>query len=91
MQNGYIERFNRTYRQAVPNAHLFEDLMQVRILSEDWMMDYNQRRPHESLGNRTSIAYKEMMACWYVGNSQSFQHTNRLNNNNVYLKMIFLS
>lgn len=63
MQNGYIERFNRTYRQAVLDAHLFDDIMQVRILSEDWMVDYNQQRPHESLGNKTPIGYKEMMAC----------------------------
>jgi hypothetical protein len=33
----YIERFNRTFRQDLLDAHLFEDISQVRILSEKWM------------------------------------------------------
>jgi putative transposase len=50
MQNGYIERFNRTFRQDVLDAYLFDDIMQVRLLAEEWMKDYNTKRPHESLG-----------------------------------------
>jgi len=46
-QNGYIERFNRTFRQDILDNYLFEDLMQVKILSEEWMDDYNNIRPHE--------------------------------------------
>lgn len=57
-QNGYIERFNRTYRQDVLNAYLFEDMMQVRILTEEWMEDYNKLRPHEALNNQTPLAWK---------------------------------
>lgn len=57
-QNGYIERFNRSYRQDVLDAHLFEDLMQVRIHSEDFIDDYNLHRPHESLENLSPINYK---------------------------------
>lgn len=53
MQNGYIERFNRLYREAVLDAYLFFDLDQVRQLTAEWMEEYNLRRPHESLDNLT--------------------------------------
>lgn len=59
-QNAYIERFNRTYREHLLDAYLFEDLFQVRTLSEDWMNDYNSNRPHESLGNLSPIAFKAL-------------------------------
>ena len=53
MQNGYIERFNRLYREAVLDAYLFFDLYQVKQLTEEWMTEYNERRPHEALNNLT--------------------------------------
>ncbi|WP_157977255.1 integrase core domain-containing protein, partial [Taibaiella helva] len=40
----------------VLNAYLFEDRMQVRILTEEWMEDYNKLRPHEALNNQTPLA-----------------------------------
>lgn len=53
MQNGYIERFNRLYREAVLDAYLFFDIYQVRHLTDEWMIEYNERRPHEALNNMT--------------------------------------
>lgn len=52
-QNAYIERFNRTLRNEVLDAHIFEDLDQVRELCWHWMIGYNEERPHESLNNLT--------------------------------------
>ena len=48
MQNGYIERFNRLYRESVLDAYVFFDLEQVRRLTAEWMEEYNERRPHEA-------------------------------------------
>jgi putative transposase len=58
MQNGYIERFNRIYRESILDAYLFFDLDQVRQLTEEWMDEYNNRRPHESLNNLTPNEWK---------------------------------
>lgn len=58
MQNGYIERFNRIYRESILDAYLFFELEQVRILTDEWIDEYNNRRPHESLGNLTPIEWK---------------------------------
>ena len=57
-QNGYIERFNRLYREAVLDAYLFFDLYQVKQLTEEWMEEYNYRRPHEALNNLTPEEWK---------------------------------
>jgi putative transposase len=58
MQNGYIERFNRLYREAVLDAYLFFELQEVRILTNEWLVEYNTKRPHESLQNLTPDEWK---------------------------------
>jgi len=58
MQNGFIERFNRLYREAVLDAYLFFELYEVRELTTEWIKEYNGRRPHEALNNLTPLEYK---------------------------------
>ncbi len=49
-QNGIIERFNRTYREDVLDAHEFEGVEMMQRLTDEWIEDYNEHRPHQSLG-----------------------------------------
>lgn len=58
MQNGHIERFNRTFRENILDAYLFENTLQVQILAEEWMWDYNYNRPHEALQGKTPMEYR---------------------------------
>lgn len=47
MQNGYIERFNRSYRQGVLDMYVFKNLQEVKEKTEIWMSDYNVEYPHD--------------------------------------------
>jgi putative transposase len=51
--NGFVERFNRSYREAVLDMYIFHTLNEVREQTDKWLIDYNEHRPHESLGNVT--------------------------------------
>lgn len=57
MQNGFIERFNRTYREEVLDMYVFNRLSEVRDITERWVCDYNWVRPHESLGDMPPVEY----------------------------------
>jgi putative transposase len=57
MQNGYIERFNRFYREDILDAYYFQDQYQLQRLSEQWRKDYNYNHPHKSLGNKSPLEF----------------------------------
>ena len=50
MQNGYIESFNGKFRDECLNEHWFQTLQQARAEITSWRQDYNEVRPHSSLG-----------------------------------------
>ncbi|WP_154666890.1 IS3 family transposase [Chania multitudinisentens] len=57
MQNGFIERFNKTLRIEILDMYLFRTLSEVRELTENWRTEYNEERPHSSLGNVPPVIY----------------------------------
>lgn len=60
-QNAYIERFNRTYREEVLSAYLFDSLSEVRDITADWLERYNEIRPHDALGSLPPARYRERL------------------------------
>lgn len=49
-QNAFIESFNGTFRDDCLNQHWFSSLPEARLLIEHWRNEYNQLRPHSSIG-----------------------------------------
>ena len=49
-ENGYIESFNGKLRDELLNGEIFTTLTEARVLIENWRKEYNQVRPHSSLG-----------------------------------------
>jgi putative transposase len=59
--NPFIESFNGRLRQECLNQHWFQDLRDAAKKVEAWRIDYNECRPHSSLGDRTPT---EFAACF---------------------------
>ena len=89
-QNGYIERFNRSYRTEILDAYAFDNLKQARMLTHAWMWSYNNERPHSSLKYHTPTQFMLKYGKLHVTDATkefpTFQHDN-INNN---LKSIIL-
>jgi len=55
--NAFVESFNGTLREECLNAHWFTTLAEARALILAWRQEYNESRPHRSLGERTPIKF----------------------------------
>ena len=51
-ENGYIESFNGKLRDELLNGEIFFTLKEAQVLIESWRREYNEYRPHSSLGYR---------------------------------------
>jgi putative transposase len=58
-QNGYIERFNRSFREEVLDAYCFTRIRDAQAMAYAWMWVYNNERPHSALGYRPPVAFLE--------------------------------
>lgn len=56
-ENGYNESFNGRLRDELLNGELFTSLKEAKVVTEDYRLDYNHRRPHSSLGYRTPAEF----------------------------------
>jgi putative transposase len=53
VENAFIESFHGRWRDECLNVHQFASLAEAQTIIEAWRLDYNQRRPHSSLGHLT--------------------------------------
>jgi len=49
-ENGYIESFNGKLRDELLDGEVFDTVIEARVIIEQWRKEYNERRPHSSLG-----------------------------------------
>jgi len=56
-ENGYIESFNGKLRDEVLDREVFHSAKEAKVLVESWRLEYNNHRPHSSLGYMTPAAF----------------------------------
>jgi len=61
-QNGFSESFNGKLRDELLNETLFSSLSDARAKLEAWRRDFNQVRPHSSLGYLTPSEYARALS-----------------------------
>ena len=57
VDNAFIESFNGRIKQECLNQHWFESIEEAKFVIENWRFDYNNKRPHSSLGFQTPSEY----------------------------------
>jgi putative transposase len=58
VENAFIESFNGKFRDECLNANWFHGLDHAREVVAEWVEDYNERRPHSSLGGLTPTEFE---------------------------------
>src|SRR2546422_4974925 len=56
-QNPYAESFNGHLRRELLDMESFNTLHEAQLLVEDWRLEYNHYRPHQSLDYQTPAEY----------------------------------
>jgi putative transposase len=66
-QNPYVESFNGHLRSELLDLESFNTLLEAQLLLEDWRLEYNHHRPHQSLNYQTPAAYAHQ---WHAEHDQ---------------------
>ncbi len=61
-ENGYAESFHARLRDELLDLEVFETVAEAQMLAGQWRGEYNERRPHSSLGYRTPAAFAASLA-----------------------------
>ena len=65
VEHAFIESFNGRLRDECLNVHQFTSIDDAKAKIEAWRLDYNQRRPHSSLGHLTPNEYvRQRQQAW---------------------------
>jgi len=65
MQNGRLESFNGKLREECLNISWFQNLFDARRKIAAWRQEYNEERPHSSLGYRTPNEFATAQAAGF--------------------------
>ena len=57
VQNAFIESFNGKFRDECLNEHWFVTLQEAQLVIEAWRQEYNEERPHSTIGNMTPMEF----------------------------------
>jgi putative transposase len=60
VDNAYMESFNGRFRDECLNLHWFMSVGHARDIAEDYRVDYNNERPHSSLGDLTPAEFTRL-------------------------------
>ncbi len=56
-ENGHVESFHGKFRDGCLNREVFGNLLEAQVMVEEWRRQYNEERPHSSLGYQTPREY----------------------------------
>lgn len=87
-ENGHIESFHDKLRDESLNRELFGTLAEARVILESWRVEYNEHRPHSSLGYQTPGEFARSASKFgllpaYGLLPSKFAKTNRNTNNQI--------
>jgi putative transposase len=67
--NSYIERFHRSLKEEEVWIHEYQNFAEAQASIARWMREYNHRRPHQGIKNRTP--HQAFLACQAIQLSEA--------------------